>query len=94
MRKDGKLKVEEVAVLIGVSVPTINTWYRFKRWNKDNEIAQQLPDFEQEGERTVRLWDKKDIPKLIRFKTLLPQGRGGIMGEVTQRYYHKERKGD
>ena len=80
------LKIEEVAVLVGVSVQTINNWYAFKRLEPDNEYAQMLPEYEQQGERQLRLWDKADIQKFIAFKRALPRGCKGAMGKITQRY--------
>ena len=84
------LKLEEVAILIGSSGKSINNWYWFKRENPDNEYAQMLPDFIQNGERQTRYWRESDIWKLIEFKNAIPQGRNGIMGSITQRYYKKK----
>lgn len=85
------LKLEEVAVIIGSSFKTINNWYMFKKENPDNEYAQLLPDFIQEGKRQTRYWREADIWKLLEFKKSIPQGRNGIMGSVTQKYLHKEK---
>lgn len=84
------LKLEEVAILIGSSGKSINNWYWFKRENPDNEYAKMLPDYIQEGSRQTRYWNEHDIWKLIEFKQCIPKGRNGIMGSVTQKYYHKE----
>ena len=65
------LKIEEVAVLIGSSVQTINNWYAFKRAEPENEYAKMLPDYEQAGERQIRLWNKDDIQKFIEFRTVI-----------------------
>jgi len=86
------LKIEEVAVLIGSSCKSINNWYWFRRENPDNEYAKMLPDYIQQGARQTRYWKKSDLWKLIEFKKAIPQGRNGIMGSVTQRYYHREEK--
>lgn len=80
------LKIEEVAVLVGVSVQTINNWYVFKRMEPDNEYAKMLPNYEQAGPRKLRLWDKSDIQKFIEFKRAIPKGCKGTMGRTTQRY--------
>ena len=80
------LKIEEVAVLIGVSVQTINNWYAFKRAEPDNEYAKMLPEYQQASERQLRLWDKDDIQKFIAFKRAIPKGCKGTMGVITQRY--------
>lgn len=84
------LRIEEVAIIIGSSSKSINNWYWFRRENPDNEYAKMLPDFIQEGARQTRYWKESDIWKLIEFKNAIPQGRNGIMGSVTQKYYHKE----
>ena len=86
------LKLEEVAILVGVSCQTINNWYRFKKENPDNEYAKMLPDFERIGGHNQRFWDKSDINDLLKFKMFTPKGCKGIMGSVTQRYVRKEEK--
>ena len=86
------LKVEEVAILIGSSGKTINNWYWFKRENPKNEYVKLLPDFIQYGPRQTRYWKESDVWKLLEFKKTIPQGRNGIMGSVTQKYYHKKEK--
>lgn len=86
------LKIEEVAVLIGSSVQTINNWYAFKRAQPDNEYAKMLPEYEQASVRQTRLWNKDDIQKFIEFKRAIPKGCKGTMGVITQRYVRKETK--
>ena len=88
------LRLEEVAILIGSSGKSINNWYMFRKQNPDNEYAKMLPDFIQQGERQTRYWRREDIWKLIQFKQSIPQGRNGIMGSITQKYYHKEEEKD
>lgn len=89
-----KLSIEEVAVLVGSSYKTIQTWYTFKKQNPDNELAKLLPDFEQAGPRKPRYWNREDIWKLIEFKNKLPKGRNGVMGSVTRKYYKTEVKNE
>lgn len=84
------LRLEEVAILIGSSGKSINNWYMFRKQNPDNEYAKMLPDFIQQGARQTRYWKESDVWKLINFKQSIPQGRNGIMGCITQKYYHKE----
>ena len=86
------LKAEEVALLVGVSIPTLNNWYRFKRENPENEIAKILPDYTKESEKAVRYWRQSDIWRFMDFKKQMVIGRKGIMGSVTQRYVKKEVK--
>lgn len=88
--KERLLKLEEVAILIGSSGKSINNWYWFKRENPDNEYAKLLPDFVQDGPRQTRYWKESDIWKLLEFKQAIPQGRNGIMGSITQKYYRKK----
>ena len=88
---DKALNVAELAVAIGTSVPTISAWYRWKRQDPDNEYAKLLPDFFRRGAHRARYWHMSDIPKLIEFKNAIPQGRNGVMGCVTQKYYKNSR---
>ena len=80
------LRIEEVAVAVGVSTQTLNNWYRFKRENPDNEYAQMIPEYTVIGTKKQRFWDKADLSKLIRFKQAMPKGCKGVMGSVTQKY--------
>ena len=92
MAEERLLKLEEVAVVVGCSFKTINNWYMFKKAYPDNEYAQILPEFIQDGPRQTRFWRESDIWKLIEFKKAIPQGRNGIMGAITQKYMHKEKR--
>lgn len=84
------LTVQEVAVLVGSSVQTINGWYRWKKLHPDHELAKLIPDYtRQQGGRLTRYWNQADIWRLIQFKKTIPQGRFGIMGDVTQKYVKK-----
>lgn len=88
------LRIEEVAVRIGSSAKSITNWYMFKKQHPDNELAQLLPEYIQNGARQTRYWKESDIWKLIEYKQNIPHGRNGIMGSVTQKYYKKENKND
>lgn len=88
------LNMEEVAVSVGVSRQTIYNWYRFKAENPDNEYAKMLPDFIVIGSHRLRLWNKSDINDLIRFKKIIPKGRNGVMGKVTQMYVKNDKSVD
>lgn len=83
------LKIEEVAVLCGVSVQSVNNWYRFKRKNPDNEFARLLPEYVTLEGCRQRMWDKSDVDALIAFKQRMPRGCKGVMGSITQRYVKK-----
>lgn len=84
------LKIEEIAMTIGSSVQTINNWYRWKKQFPDNEYADLLPDYFQDGPKQTRYWKAEDIWKLIEFKKAIPHGRNGVLGPVTQPKRHKE----
>ena len=80
---DNLIRIEELAMLIGVSTKTIRTWYRFKRENPDDEYAKLLPEPILSG---CLQWNREDVWKVIEFKQKLPRGRTGRMGSVTQIY--------
>lgn len=79
------LRIEEVALLVGCSTQTLNNWYRWKKLHPTHELAELLPDYQQSGNRQIRYWTKADIWKIVEFKNMIPHGRNGILGEVTQR---------
>lgn len=85
---DNLWTAKEVADELGCTVSTINFWYRFKREHPDNEFVKELPEFIRlnGGERGVRYWKKDDIVGLKLFQKLIPHGRNGILGSVTQKY--------
>lgn len=88
-RQDGLIKAVELALLLDISVPTLNNWYVFKRDNPDSDMAKLLPDPIQQTARQTRYWKRDDIPKLLEFKSKIVWGRNGFMGSVTQRYAKK-----
>jgi len=95
MADETKLTVQEVAVIIGSSVQTINGWYRWKALHPDHELAELIPEYTRlPGGRLTRYWNQSDIWRLIQFKKAIPQGRHGIMGDVTQKYAKKNNSGE
>ena len=86
------LNVSEVSLLVGSSIQTISSWYRWKALHPDHELAKIIPDYVRIGNRRTRYWKRDDVWKLVEFKNSIPQGRNGIMGEITQKYVKK--KGD
>lgn len=80
------LSIEKVAVTCGVSVQTINNWYKFKRENPDDQRAKLLPDYIVVGGHGQRFWKQSEVDSIIEFKRQMPSGCKGIMGSVTQRY--------
>ena len=83
---EAKYRIEFVAIMVGTSTQSINNWYRWKKQNPSHPLAAMLPDYAQEGARQMRLWHASDIDQLIQFKNLIPHGRNGILGDVTQKY--------
>lgn len=81
----GRIKIEELAMRIDSSVQTINNWYKWKRENPDDALAQTLPEYTQEGNRQTRFWNTEDIWKFIEFKTAIVHGRNGVMGQSRKR---------
>ena len=51
-----------------------------------------LPDYVRIGNKNTRYWKHSDMWKLIEFKKSIPQGKRGVMGEVTQKYVKKTGK--
>lgn len=78
------LRIEEVALLVNSSVQTINNWYRWKKLHPEHQLASKLPDYVQSGSRQTRYWKKSDIWSIVEFKNLIPHGRYGILGDITQ----------
>lgn len=91
--KEVLLTATQVAAQAGISIQTLNIWYKFKRDNPDNELAKILPDFTI-GKRRTRQWKLSDVYRLVEFQTNIPKGRNGVMGDITQKYYRKENKND
>lgn len=90
---DTKLyKVTEIAMILDVSIYTINNWYRFKHQNPDDEFAQMLPEPMQQTVRQTRYWTEEDLQKLIEFKANIKVGRCGFMKSVSQQYSKKGKK--
>ena len=92
MTTDGYITVMEVSFLIGSSVQTITSWYKWKEQNPQHKLAELLPDYVRKGKKNTRYWRQSDVWKLVDFKNSIPQGRAGIMGSVTQKYVKKEKK--
>lgn len=88
------LKAQQVACAIDVSPQTIGSWYKWKLENPDHELAKLLPDYIRIGNRNTRYWEEDAVWKLMEFKKIIPQGRKGVMGDVTQRYVKKNKKED
>lgn len=81
--------IEEVAVAISTSAQTIRSWYRFKKKFPDNEYAKLLPNPMIFGKYHQKVWDKSGIDALRYYKSVIPKGRNGVMGDITQAYVRK-----
>lgn len=86
------ITVTELAMLVGCSVQTIGTYYKFKKENPSDEYAKMLPDYIRVGKRQTRYWKKEDAEAIIEFRKKIPQGRNGALGSVTQRYCKPHKK--
>lgn len=86
------LTANEVCTLTGISIYTLNRWYKFKEQNPDNEYSKLLPEVHHKNvaHRSPRFWRQSDVWKLIEFKSLLPKGRKGVMGSVSSHRYDKK----
>ena len=91
---DRLLNVSEVSLLVGSSIQTIASWYRWKELHPEHDLAKLIPDYVRQGNRRTRYWNRDDVWRLVEFKNSIPQGRNGIMGEITQRYVKKKEKAD
>lgn len=84
------LRAEEVALLTGITTKTLSFWYKWKETEKAKanypEFIELLPPYIQKSNRGTRYWKESDLWKLIEFKSKIPQGKNGIMGNVTQKY--------
>lgn len=93
MVEQNMLSIEEVAVKLGVSYKTLCNWYAYKRKFPEDEWSKKLPEYILGGDRgTKRLWKESDLEKLFAFKAELPRGRGGVLGRVTQVWYHNSKE--
>ena len=86
-------KAVEVALLLDISVPTLNNWYKYKKYYPNDEMSKLLPMPVQKAPRQTRYWQESDIQQLIQFKSQIVEGRNGFMGSITQKYakYKKEK---
>jgi hypothetical protein len=82
-----KLTARQVANELDISIPTLLRWYAWYYGSKVSDIPSDcpvLPIIEREGtgRNAKRVWKKSDIPTLKVFKSWVPRGRGGVMGEL------------
>ena len=78
------LRIEEVAMILGVSRQTLERWYKFKKQNPESEIAQEIPDYtygKTVSSGRTRLWTQEAVFSLVQFKAERKLGRTGKMGK-------------
>lgn len=85
------INATQVCALVDISIYTLNMWYKFKELNPENEYAKMLPEFIRPDNSNLRLWQRNDVYALIEFKTKIPHGRNGVLGDVTQKYVRGKR---
>lgn len=85
----------EVAKLVGISMPTLNNWYRWKKQHPEHNLAKILPTPTRISgmDNSPRYWDVVDIERVKLFKELLPRGNKGVMASVTQKYTKSHKGG-
>lgn len=88
------LTANEVCTLVGISIYTLNRWYKYKEMNPDSEYSQMLPEITHtiNAPRSPRYWKQDDVWKLLEFKSALPKGCRGIMGSVSSHKYDKPKE--
>ena len=91
---DDLVPIEYVCYKLGISTQAINLWYRWKQREPEayKNFGHELPEYIQSGPRKKRLWHKADIQKIKEFQKSLPQGRAGILGNVTQIKKRREKE--
>ena len=78
------LRIEEVAMILGVSVQTLERWYKFKKEHPESEVAQEIPNYiygATVGSGKTRLWTQEAVFSLVQFKGERKLGRTGKMGK-------------
>lgn len=88
------LTSNQVAKELGISVNTLNNWYK---WYYDDTLEKPddvppLPAYDQETEHGRRYWSKSDLLWLQSFQLWIPRGRAGVMGAVSAKYWGKRGK--
>lgn len=94
--KDGKLRAIDVAYRLGISIPTLNTWYKWYL-DEDAEKPEDMPELPMYTKRTAkptstRYWVETDIPKIKAFQEWLPKGRNGLMAKYNSMYWYTYKK--
>lgn len=88
------LTANQVCNEVGISIFTLNNWYRYKRENPNDDLARILPDYTKEFTTSPRQWRRADIKKLLKFKQTRNLGSKGQMAKTIQKYYKKEKQNE
>ena len=88
------MKIEEVAMRVGVSVQTLNRWYKFKKENPEDEISKKLPEYRMINTLNgkARDWTDAAVWQLIAFKASVKPGRNGKMGKYGGKGTHGKKE--
>lgn len=86
------LTADEVCKELNISIFTLNNWYRYKRENPEDDLAQILPEYTKRTATSPRQWRRGDLKKLTKFKETRKLGSKGQMSKSLQKYYKKEEK--
>lgn len=89
--KESLFNIAEVSVMTGMSIKSLETWYRFKKECPDNEYAKMLPEIIHTSNHRQRCWTLEGVQALREFKAKIPRGRKGVMADVTQKYLRKRK---
>lgn len=81
-KKEEMVTATEVCVMVGISIYTLNTWYKFKKLHPKHELSKLLPKPVQANSRAPRLWKRSDVEGIMEFKSRRPKGRNGVMGDL------------
>lgn len=84
-----KLTANKVAQHLDISVVTLSNWYKWQegsQYEKPKDFP-KLPEYERHGSRGARYWNEEDLPQLEEFQKWIPKGRGGVMGQVSSKFW-------
>lgn len=80
--KDNYLRINRVALILGISDHTIRRWYK---WWESKEFEHpeglELPPYYHMDRRGTKYFKKEDIPKLMEFKKKISTTHKGVMSE-------------
>lgn len=87
-----KLTASQMAAEIGVSVYTLNRWYKWYNQVSKEKLDElkkkgmpRLPQFELIGSTNWKYWDSGVIEQLKAFKEWMPHTRAGVMSDINKK---------